>query len=135
MDIFWRPGQNTIPESVSSEAESLLKRMLSRDLILTLLGAIDEGGFERGRIGQCVDAVVALAPKRRASLESIVLDADVPENTRYWALLLLILYEQHRERDYCVTITESAVQGFSDDDNKERLRGLIEILKTPGRFV
>jgi|SRR5665213_1023172 len=135
MDIFWRPGQNTIPEPVSTKAESLLKTMLSRDLVLTLLGAIDDGGFERGSIGRFVDAVVALAPNRRRSLESIVLDADVPEHTRYWALLLLILYEQHRQRDYCITIAENAAARFDDDDNKERIRGLIEVLKTPGRFV
>ena len=135
MDILWVPNKNVIPETTSSEAESLLKRMLSRESVLTLLSVVVEGGFERGMIGQCVDAIVCIAPNRRQSLESIALDGCVPQDIRYWALLLLVLYEQRHDRDYCITTTEKAVAGITDEDHQERLRGLLETLKTPGRFV
>jgi hypothetical protein len=132
MDIFWVPGKNTIPESVCAEAELVLKRMLSRDSILTLLGAIDDGGIERGTIGQCVDAIVHLAPHRRECLESIIFDANVPADLRYWALLLQIIYEQNRDHSYCVAITEKASSYFTDEEYQERVRSILETLKTPG---
>ena len=135
MDIFWVKGKNTLPEPISNEAESLLKRTLTRDSVLTLLGAIDDGGIERGTVGQCVASILDLAPDRRASLDSIALDVSVPEDVRHWALLMLIDYEQRRHRDYCITITEKAAPSFTDEDHQERLRGLLETLKTPGHFV
>jgi hypothetical protein len=135
LDIFWVPDQNVIPEPIRSEAESLLKRTLSRESVLTLLSVVVEGGFERGTIGQCVASIVVLALNRRALLSSIALDADVQEHTRYWALLLLILYEQRRDRGYCTRIAEKVAPSFTGDDHQECARGLLETLRTPGQFV
>jgi hypothetical protein len=135
MDIFWVPDQNVVPEPVSSEAELLLRSMLSRESILTLLSVVEEGGFERGTIGQCVASIVAVAPDRRDFLASIALDAEVQEPTRYWALLLLILYEQRPDREYCARIAEKAAQSFTCGDHQECARGLLETLRTPGQFV
>jgi len=59
----------------------------------------------------------------------------VPETTRYWALLLLILLEQRRNREYCVTITEKTAPSFTGEDHQECVRGLLETLKLPGQFV
>lgn len=136
MDIFWIPDENVISEAITREAESLLKRMLSRDSVLTLLSAVEEGeGFERGTIGQCVAAIVALSSGRRAFLGSIALDTAVPEAVRYWALLLLILFEQYRDREYCITIAEKTLSSLNGEDHQECAGGLLENLKTPGRFV
>ena len=135
MDILWVPNQNVIPEPISSEAESLLKRTLSRESVLTLLSAVVEGGFERGTIGQCVASIVALAPNRKPFLASIALDAEVEETTRYWALLLLILYEQRRDREYCTSIAEKVAPSFTGDDHQECARGLLETMRTPGQFL
>jgi hypothetical protein len=126
---------NVIPEPISTEAESLLKRMLSRESVLTLLTVVVEGGFERGTIGQCVASIVALAPNRRAILASIALDSDMQESTRYWALLLLILYEQRRDREYCARIAEQVAPSLTGEDHQECARGLLETLRTPGHFV
>jgi hypothetical protein len=135
-DIFWVPGENTIPERVCKDAEAFLRRMLSRDSIVTFLAAIgNQGGFERGTIGQCVQAIISLAPNHRASLESIIFDATVSQDVRYWALLRQILNEQHRDRPYCITITEKASSLFTDEDHQECVRGLLETLRTPGRLV
>jgi hypothetical protein len=135
-DIFWVPGKNTIPERVCKDAEALLRRMLSRDSVVTLLAAIgNQGGFERGTIGQCIQAIIGLAPNHRASLESIIFDATVSQDVRYWALLRQILNEQHRDRPYCISITEKASPLFRDEDHQECVRGLLVTLKTPGRFV
>jgi hypothetical protein len=135
MDIFWVPNQNVIPDPISSKAESLLNRMLSRDSVLTLLSVVEEGGFERGTIGQCVASIVALAPNRRSDLASIAQDSDVQESTRYWALLLLILHEQHRDREYCTRMAEKVTPFFTGDDHQECARGLLETMRTPGHFV
>jgi hypothetical protein len=135
MDTFWMRGKNTIPEAISNAAELFLKRALTGDTVLTLLGAIDQGGVERGTIGQCVASIVDLAQDRRASLEAIALDVMVPEDVRYWALLLLIIYEQRLHRGYCISVAEKAAPSFTDEDHQERLRGLLETLKTPGLLV
>lgn len=135
MDIFWVPDQNVIPEPISTEAESLLKQTLSRESVLTLLSVVEEGGFERGTIGQCVASIVALAPNRRSFLASIALDSEVQESTRYWALLLLILYEQRRDREYCSRIAKKVAPYFTGDDHQECARGLLETLRTPGQFI
>ena len=135
MDIFWVPEQNVVPEPVSGYAESLLRQMLSRESTLTLLSVVEEEGFERGTIGQCVASIVALAPDRRAFLASISLDTEVQESTRYWALLLLILFEQRRDREYCTKIADKASQSFTCDVQLECARGLLETLRTPGQIV
>jgi len=57
------------------------------------------------------------------------------ELTRYWALLLLILYEQRRDREYCARIAEKAAQSFTCGDHQECTRGLLETVRTPGQFV
>jgi len=133
MDIFWGP-RNIISEPVREEAELLLKRTLSRDLILTLVGAIEpEGGIGRGTIGQCVHAIIALAPDRRSSLEAIVFDTTIVQELRYWALILLVEYEQYRQVDYSIAVIEKAIGFFSDDD-QELLRGLHTMLKE-SRYV
>ena len=135
MDIFWVPKQNVIPETTSSEAELLLIRMLSRESVLTILSVVVEGGFERGTIGQCVASIVNLAPNRHILLASIALDSEVPEVTRYWAMLLLILYEQRRDREYCIQIAEKVAPSITGEDLQECAGGLLETLRTPGQFV
>lgn len=135
MDIFWVPHQNLIPETINNQAELLLKRMLSRESVLTLLSVVEEGGFERGTIGQCVAPIVALAPDRRLFLSSIALDSGLQEALRYWALLLLILFEQRRDRKYCITIAQKAAASFTGEDHQECARGLLETLKVHGQFV
>lgn len=135
MDILWVSNQNIIPEAISNEAETMLKRMLSRESVLTLLSVVVEGGFERGTIGQCVASIVALAPNRREFLTSIALDSGVQESMRYWALLLLILLEQRRDREYCTSIAEKAAPFFTGDDYKDCAQSLLETLRRPGQFV
>lgn len=135
-DIFWVPRENTIPDPTTNEAASLLRRLLSRDSIVTLLSAIGkEGGFERGTIGQCVDAIIGLAPNRRASLESIIFETTIREDIRYWALLRQILSEQHRDRSYCIAIAEKASLHFSDEAHQECISGLIQTLRMPDTSV
>ncbi len=135
MDVLWVPGTNVIDESTSREVALMLKRMLSRESVLTLLSVVVEGGFERGTIGQCVASIVDLAPNRRDILASITLDSEVPEAPRYWAMLLLILYEQRRDREYCTRIAEQVAPSFTGEDHRECALGLLETLRTHGHFV
>jgi hypothetical protein len=132
MDIFWSP-QNIISEAVTREVEVILRRMLLRDSVLTIVSVIDGGGgIGRGTIGQCVRSIVALAPDRRQSLESIAFDPNVEQKSRYWALILLVAYEQRRHFDYTIGILEKALGVFSDDEDQECLHGLYEGLKKDG---
>lgn len=131
MDILWGP-KSIISESVCKEAEALLKRLLTRDTVLTLVSSIgSEGGIERGSIGQCVDAIVALAPQKRTLFESIISDRTIQETERYWVVLLLIANKQRRHADYCIEVLNRALPYFSDE-NQEMLRGLRDTLREHG---
>jgi len=68
-------------------------------------------------------------------LASIALNSEVQEPTCYWALLLLILYEQHRDREYCTRIAEKMAPSFTGNDHQECAPGLLETLRTPGQLV
>jgi hypothetical protein len=131
MDIFWSRG-NIISEPARKNAELRLKQMLSHDLVLTLVSTIEnEAGIGRGTIGQCVHAIVALASDRRSLLEPIVFDTGVPEDLRYWVLILLVEFEQYRHVEYALGVIQKAIGLFSADD-QERLRWLHEMLKKDG---
>ena len=101
----------------------------------SLEGARDKRNGTRYNAHPGVPSIVALAPNRRTFLASIALDSDVQEPARYWALLLLILFEQRRDREYCTRIAEKVAPSFTGDDHQECARGLLETMRTPGHFV
>jgi hypothetical protein len=128
MDIFWT-SQNAISEPVREKAEELFRRVLTRDMVLTLVGAIgEEGGIVRGSLGQSIHAIVSLADQRRTLYRSIILDRTVPEVQRYWVVLMLLADEQHRQSDDCYSILSEALPGFSEE-MQDSLRECLPKLK------
>jgi hypothetical protein len=131
-DIFWH-SKNIIPEPACAEAMSILRRFLSRDGVISLLGAVDASGIGRGTVGQCVCAVVLVVPHRAQLLESIIFDPGLSEDLRFWAVLMLIYTEQRRDIDHLMR-TLDATKAVFQDENLERIAGLSHDLKTC-RFI
>lgn len=126
-DIFWHP-KNIITEDTRRKAEEMMRRYLSRESVISLLTIVDpETGFERGSIGQCVLPIVQLAPDVGAVLRSIILDRGLAENLRFWAVLLLINFEQHNNLKEVISIIKAAKPDMAE--SSEQVAGLLESLK------
>jgi hypothetical protein len=126
-DIFWHP-KNIITEDTRRKAEEMMRRYLSRESVISLLTIVDpETGFERGSIGQCVLPIVQLAPDVGTVLRSIILDRELAENLRFWAVLLLINFEQHNNLKEVISIIKAAKPDMAE--SSEQVAGLLESLK------
>jgi hypothetical protein len=91
------PGHQDIVYYIKKELRSQFGQLLSefgRDEILKLLLIVDENGFERGSIGQSVDAVISMVSGKLQHLLSIAGDASLDEMVRQNAALLYAYYEQ-----------------------------------------
>jgi len=124
-DIFWTK-KNIIDNAIAEVAEGLFRELITRDDVLVLLSAVDECGFTSGSIGQCVYSIIGIVADRYSILESIIADLTVPEETRFWALLLLSDWLQNRDHDRCARIIADAAQTFTDDDAIERVSAIRE---------
>lgn len=132
-DIFWHKG-NTITGDVRAKAASTLRRCLNRDAVVTLVEAIDsENGIARGTIGQCVHAIVSTLPDRRTVLESLLMDLTLPEDTRFWIVLLYVDFEQFDRVADCVETILVAAEGFTGEERK-LVQQIAVSLKTDGRL-
>jgi hypothetical protein len=90
-DIAWEGGY--FKKELRSQFGQLLKEF-GRDEILRLLLLVDESGFERGGIGQSVDAVIYMAKEKLRYLLSIAGDSSLDKMVRQYAALLYACYEQ-----------------------------------------
>ena len=122
-DIFWTK-ENIIADATSEVAENLFRERITRDDVLVLLSVVDEVGFARGSIGQCVYSIIGIVADRYSILESIITDPTVPQGTRFWALLLLSDWLQHRDHDRCGRIITDASKTFTGDDAMERVAAM-----------
>lgn len=91
-DIY-RSSLNHISDNVRRLGESFITRYWGRHEVIVLLRAVDEEGFQRGQIGECIHSLIDLVEHRDHILGFIVFDASVDEEIRNRALLLLIYYE------------------------------------------
>jgi len=126
-DIFWHE-KNIVSEVTRKSVLDFFSKSLSRDDILTLIGAIDsETGIDRGTIGQCVDSIIRTIPARLPILESIAHDLSVDSMARFWATLLYIEYRQGASPEECITLLEKVIPSAEQDD-QERFKGIREML-------
>jgi hypothetical protein len=130
-DIFWHKGNITL-ESTRQIAEEHIRTVMGRDDVLMLLEGVDEAGFDRGQIGQCVDSLVGLIRDRDRILKSIIEDEIIGEDTRYWAALLLSWHFGRKDPEMCIDAISRNANSFSED-NHERAKGLLEALRS-GNF-
>jgi hypothetical protein len=111
----------------------MFRSYLSRDDVLALISVIDdETGLGRGSIGQCVEAIIQLAPKRATILESIAADLSVDDRKRFRAILLLVSILQWKQLEHCAEIITRIIGTFPDDgpdEEREKIAGILETLK------
>lgn len=137
-DIFWHK-QNRISEEVNQKALAFLTERFGRVEVLSMLEIVtDGGGFTRGAIGQDVLAVIVHVKDIEKILETITFDGEVHEDARYWALLLLIYFEQEDDPqlgkcfDYIARFQK--LNKGSDSDIPYMVEGVKEELKRSGMF-
>lgn len=92
-DIWWHKGNN-IPQELRSEIKAIMKKFTRNDVLklLSILGEDDH--FERGSLGQNVDALISIIENKAEFLIDIARDKSIPQKDRNKAILLFAYYEQ-----------------------------------------
>lgn len=134
MDILWHQG-NITDRTVRERASLMIAEQFGRKEVLLLLEAIDEGGIDRGAIGQCVHAIVDLVKNRDTLLKSVAFDPRVGEVTRYWALLLLIYYTQLISAAGCIVHLNEFMRRFPADSDRELLVEMKRTIEETGHLA
>ena len=130
-DIFWHKG-NITDEPIRKTALSFMKEQFDRNDVISLLEAVDENGFERGSIGQCVHAIVDVVKGRDENLVSIAFDESIAEETRFSAILLLIYEKQFSSTSVCIRYIEDYLRKFPASIHKPELRELSHMIQQYG---
>lgn len=106
----------TIPEHLREDVRRELAAFGAAD-VLKLLSYVDERGFERGTIGQNVDALISVVEARRSILRSIGSDPKMQDDVRRGALLLTAYYEQGEARPFLQSVAceDKELTHFLDD--------------------
>jgi Domain of unknown function (DUF4365) len=137
-DIFWHK-ENIVEDQTRKIALTFLKERFGRIDVLCMLEVVTEGGgFARGAIGLPVEVIVSQLKHREKIIESIAFDSDTNEDSRYWALLLLVFYAQRRDSGIaeCLKFVDRYQHQFSNDDSdiNDMVSGIREELEMYGRF-
>ena len=133
-DIFWSK-RNIIEQSIRNSATALICERFGKEEVIMLLEAVGEEGFQRGTIGQAAHAIIDVVKNRNQILESVAFDADVSEDARFQALLLLIYYTQHTQDDSvlpCLRYIADYSAKFPNGSNHEILNEVSEIIREFG---
>lgn len=130
-DIFWHKG-NITDEPIRKTALSFMEEQFDRNDVISLLEAVDEYGFERGSIGQCIHAIVDVVKERDGILESIAFDVSIAEETRFSALLLLIYEKQFGSTSACISFIEDYLRKFPESVHKPELSELSHMIRQYG---
>jgi hypothetical protein len=135
-DIFWHK-ENRIQDTTRNEALALLKEIFGRDEVVAMLEIVtDGGGFARGAIGQCIQAILFYVKDRNAILESILKDAEVEDEPRYWSLLLYLDFMTFKKENvqHCLKLIDSYKHLFKDPEIIDMVSGVREELKENKSF-
>ncbi|MFN2599371.1 MAG: DUF4365 domain-containing protein [Pyrinomonadaceae bacterium] len=133
-DIYWHKG-NIMNESVRRAATSLMTEQFDKTDVITLLESVDEYGYERGRIGQCVHAIIDIVNKRDEVLKSIAFDESVDGEVRFSALTLFLYYEQRTSSADCISYVNKYLKNFPDTEHELLLQQLLLMLREYGCFT
>ncbi|WP_299978894.1 DUF4365 domain-containing protein [Desulfobacula sp.] len=91
-DIYWHSG-NTIEEKQRLSLEEKIRQM-GPEFFIRLLYFVDENGFYRGSLGQCVEAIISTIPTKALILSNISKDNSNDLEIRKSALMLYLWYTQ-----------------------------------------
>lgn len=89
-----------------------------------LLETIEDGGFERGAVGQADRAIIYVVQDKNNILEQISFDPATSEDAWYRALLLLVFHRQLVVRPWCVQVIDRYMTQFLADENENPLESL-----------
>jgi hypothetical protein len=92
-DIFWHEG-NILSKEMNSKVRQVLKQFGQEEILKLLSLLSEEDYFDRGQLGQSVEAVISLAAGRIKDLLSIAKDQSLSTSIRTKASLLYAFYEQ-----------------------------------------
>ena len=124
MDIFCHSG-NIIDQSLRERLYPRFANFGYED-VLRLLMSVGEEGFQRGSLGQSVDAIISLVANRKSILTAIVKDPKLDPDIRTDALVLFTYYSPEA--------ADSLLRGLSASSGKlsEVANRLQEELQTYG---
>lgn len=120
-DIWWHKG-NVIEANVTKAVLAFMKKVLGKEEIVALLESIDlENGISRGSIGQCVHSIIDVAERRTELLSSVAFDQNLPEQIRYWAILLLIFETQRISKENAIEMIQRYLTAFPQSEFRTSL--------------
>lgn len=126
-DIYWHKG-NTLSEDLRNNLKARIKQF-DRDDITRLFMLMDyDDGFERGNLGQNVEAIVSLIPNKINLLLSLVRDQGIEPRVRNIAVTLLAYYGQ---QDVLEELKKIALE---DTNSSWLVSQLVEQLTKEGYF-
>ncbi len=86
-DIAWDKS-NILIEDLRARLRKRISKF-TRDDVIKLLSFVDEDGFERGTVGQCVAAIISIVENNKAILDDIAKDKTLRRELRKSAITLL----------------------------------------------
>lgn len=94
-DIFWHQN-NSLSPAIVDYIKSRIVEFEKNDLLKLLEFVDEDNGFQRGSMGQNVEAIISIIPDKIKLLESIVMVNKYCEKLRSSALTLLVYYLQEK---------------------------------------
>jgi len=104
-DIYWHSG-NTIEEKQRLSLEEKIRQMRP-EFYKRLLYFVDDNGFYRGSLGQCVEAIISTIPNKTSILKTISEDNSNDLEVRKSALMLYSWYAQKDSVNTLKELTEN----------------------------
>jgi len=120
-DIFWHK-ENIIDSEVTKAALAFMKQALGKEDVIALLESVDENGFSRGSIGQCVHSIIDVAERQVELLSSITFDQTIADETRFSALQLLACKMQQTSKDETLKLIRSYLEKFPNSEFGEQIK-------------
>ncbi|HAN93289.1 MAG TPA: hypothetical protein DCQ33_14595 [Nitrospira sp.] len=130
-DIFWS-ARNNINEATRLSARMFMEVIFGREEAVKLLSVVDEYGFERGKIGQSVHAIISIIRNIVPMLNDIAFDENISVDIRYTALWLFIYYTQELSVQTCLDTIREFRRKVSDGPRNIVLAEIEQILSEDG---
>jgi hypothetical protein len=113
-DIFWHK-HNVIDDQVRRTALAFMRNRFDRRDALTLLSVIDEGGIDRGTIGQCIHSLVDIMNDAHLIMESVAIEETHSPRVRHSAVLFAVTAAQSISVDCALGVVARISSSLRDD--------------------
>jgi hypothetical protein len=109
-----------------------MKQALIKEDIIALLESVDENGFSRGSIGQCVHSIIDVAERQVELLSSIAFDSAIADETRFSALQLFVSKMQESSKEDTLKLIDRYLEQFPGSEFKEEIGYMDSAIKETG---